>query len=292
MLSIIISSYQKHYFDQLTQNIRETIGEDFQYEIIQMWNPNVMSIMEAYNSGEEKSRFENLLFIHEDVVFHTHNWGERLIKHLNKPGVGIIGISGSSYVPTAPSSWTVSEEYQETNILESTKENPIPRHTQTTKKNMNKVLGVDGVFLAVKKSVFKNYKFNEDLGGFHGYDLDISLRISKKLQNYVINDILIEHFSMGNLNKEWFDTNIKIRQTLGSKFHKKKSKTELSSFLGFLTRYFMYYPVTKKTILQTLKFYPFKYLTIAGHYVILKKYFNYILYYSDINKNNKKHYNE
>jgi hypothetical protein len=84
MLSIIISSYQKHYFDQLVENIRETIGEDFQYEIIQMWNPNVMSITEAYNSGAGKSRYENLLFLHEDIIFYTRNWGKRLLNHLQR----------------------------------------------------------------------------------------------------------------------------------------------------------------------------------------------------------------
>lgn len=287
MLSIIISSYQNHYFKQLVKNIDQTIGTDFQYEIIQVWNPTLMSITEAYNEGAKRSEFDYYLFLHEDLIFHTKDWGEKLILHLNKPDVGIIGVSGSSYVPTAPSSWTVSEEYQQTNILESTKENPVPRHTHTMKNNMNKVYGVDGVFLALKKENYLRYKFNEELKGFHGYDLDISLRVSKTLQNYTVDDILIEHFSMGNLNKIWFDTNIAIREKLGSSFHRKKPETEKNAFLSFLIRYFMYYPINIKNILFTLKFYPFKSLNIKGHSVILKNYFNYIRYSSDINKNNQ-----
>lgn len=285
MISIIVSSYQAHYYDQLVESIRETIGIDT-YEIIQIWNPNLMGITQAYNKGAQKAQYENFLFLHEDVIFHTQNWGQKLMSHLEKPNVGVIGISGSSYVPTAPSSWTVSEEYQQTNILESTKENPVPRHTRTTTKTMNRVYGVDGVFLAIKKQDFIIYRFNEELKGFHGYDLDLSLRVSKTLQNYTVNDILIEHFSMGNLDKTWFDTNIFIREKLGSDFHQKKPDTEAKAFLNFLVRYFQYYPINKKTILFTLKFYPYKSLNIKGHCVILKKYFSYLRYSSDINNKN------
>lgn len=286
MISIIISSYQEHYYNQLVENISKTIGP-CQYEVIQIWNPALMSITEAYNKGASQAKYDNLLFIHEDLIFHTHEWGQNLILHLEKPNVGIIGVSGSFYVPTAPSSWTVSEEYQRTNILESTKENPVARHTKTINNNFNKVFGVDGVFLAMKKNNFTLYKFNEELKGFHGYDLDISLRVSKNLQNYIVGDILIEHFSMGNLDKKWFDANVKIRQNVGSHFNKKNALVERKVFLGFLNRYFQYYPITLKNILFTLQFYPFKFLDIRGHFVILKKYLNYLKYSSNINDNNQ-----
>ncbi|MEY8758570.1 glycosyltransferase [Chryseobacterium tongliaoense] len=286
MISIIVSSYQEHYYNQLIKNIDETIGP-CQYEIIQVWNPALMGITKAYNLGASKAKYEYLLFIHEDIIFHTQKWGEKLISHLKERQVGIIGVSGSSYVPTAPSSWTVSIEYQRTNILESTKEQPVPRHTKTTLGNRNEVYGVDGVFLAIKKTDFIIYKFNEDLKGFHGYDLDLSLRVSKTLQNYVVDDILIEHFSMGNRDKTWFDTNIAIRENLGSKFNKKNSKTETKAFLSFLYNYFKYYPVNKKNIFFTLKFHPFKSLNISENILILKKYFNYIKYSLQLNKKHK-----
>ncbi|MFX5306134.1 glycosyltransferase, partial [Acinetobacter baumannii] len=63
-----------------------------------------MSITEAYNSGAEKSTFENLLFLHEDIIFYTRNWGNKLLHHLQKESTGIVGVAGSSYVPFAPSS--------------------------------------------------------------------------------------------------------------------------------------------------------------------------------------------
>ncbi|HCR78060.1 MAG TPA: hypothetical protein DIW37_16955 [Chryseobacterium sp.] len=284
MLSIIISSYQKYYFDQLTENIRETIGEGFLYEIIQMWNPNVMSITEAYNSGAEKARYENLLFLHEDLIFHTQNWGYKLLEHLQKESTGIVGVAGSSYVPFAPSSWTVTEKYNSVYILQGNKENTEFFHINSTEKNRTEVFAVDGVFMAIRKENYDKFRFDENLKGFHGYDLDFSLRVAQKLQNFVINDILIKHFSGGNPDKKWLDANISIRKKLGSDFkHQIDPDVEKDVFHGFLYNYFKYYPVNRKNILFTLRFYPKK-LNFKDHLEILKKYYQYIRYSGNINK--------
>ncbi|EJL67642.1 glycosyltransferase [Chryseobacterium populi] len=284
MISIIISSYLPHYFSALENNIAETIG-NIPYEIIKIDNPGLMGICEAYNKGAEKARFDCLLFTHEDILFNTGSWGERLIKHLDVPHSGIIGLAGSSYVPVAPSSWTVSEKYNSVNILQGNKKNTDSYLIKTTKENRNPVYAVDGVFLAIKRENFNQYKFDDALKGFHGYDLDLSLRVSKHLQNYVIDDILIQHFSSGNLDKKWLDANITVKQKTGSRFQRKiDRKTEEKVFLSFLYKYFEYYPVDKKNILFTLKFYPYKYLSFAQHLGIAKKYYNYMKYAPDINK--------
>ena len=49
MISIVISSYQPHFFAALEKNIVETIGVT--YEIVQIYNPGTMGICEAYNKG-------------------------------------------------------------------------------------------------------------------------------------------------------------------------------------------------------------------------------------------------
>ena len=289
MLSIVISSYQQHYYEQLVKNISETIGEDFRYEIIQIWNPNTMSITKAYNLGAEKAQFENLLFLHEDLVFHTKDWGEKLIKHFSVPNVGILGLAGSNYVPAAPSSWTVTEQYNFINILQGNKDNQKVVLLNKTQENINPVFAVDGVFLAIKKEVYNQFKFDENITGFHGYDLDFSLRVSQKRQNFIIDDILVEHFSKGNPDKKWFDTNILIKQKLGADFQKQKDRdTEKKIFLSFLHEYFRHYPVTIKNIGFTLQFFPMKSLTFKDYFSIAKKYGSYIKYSSQINKKHKR----
>ena len=159
MLSIIISSYQESLYSALEKNIAQTIG--ISYEIIKIYNPNKMGICEAYNIGASKAKYDFLLFIHEDILFHTKNWGELLINHLNKENTGVIGIAGSNYVPRTPSSWSVSgNKYNFGNV--NTKENIINQSLKPSTKvldfiQINKKLGNNdewfGLYLNKKYSV-------------------------------------------------------------------------------------------------------------------------------------------
>src|SRR6478609_8828248 len=98
MISIVICSVQESYFVSLEINIHETIGE-IDYEIIKIGNVvEKLSIAQAYNQGIEKSKFEFLLFIHEDIIFHTSNWGEILLSIFRANSkIGLIGIAGTKY---------------------------------------------------------------------------------------------------------------------------------------------------------------------------------------------------
>jgi len=282
MISIIISSYLPDYFSALENNISDSIG--LPYEIIKIDNPGLMGICEVYNRGAKKAKYEHLLFMHEDVLFHTHDWGKKLVGHLSTDKTGIIGVAGSSYVPTAPSSWTVSEKYNSVHILQGNKEKKDAFLIRTTRQNRNEVFAIDGVFMAIKRENYRKFRFNEKmLKGFHGYDLDFSLRVSEQFQNYVVDDILIEHFSRGNLDKTWMDTNIAVRKNIQLTFPQQfDSATEKKVFLGFLHNYFAHYPVNRKSIIFVLQFYPKK-LYLKDHFTVLKKIFNYIKFAKSIN---------
>ncbi len=103
MLSIIISSYQDDYLQQFKTNVEATIGNDFVYEIVTVQNNNKYSINEAYNKGARIAKYNNLLFIHEDVVFSTNGWGDKLVALLSKENVGCIGVAGEDYESYFPS---------------------------------------------------------------------------------------------------------------------------------------------------------------------------------------------
>lgn len=273
MISIIISSYDSENFDTIRNNISATCGVN--YELIKVENPNLMGICEAYNKGAAQAQYDNLLFIHEDVIFHTNNWGQLLIHHLSNKNVGVLGIAGSSYVPKVPTGWyLINEEYNYKNYIQNNKQ-----RTNQTIKTMNllyaKVFALDGVFLAVKKSVYEEFLFGEDVKGFHGYDLDFSLRVATKYDNYVLGDIIIEHFSLGNPDKTWFDNNIQIRKKINHRFHENFDETlETTMFHHFLRNYFSYYKCTLKSIFFTLRFLPKK-ISFKNKYDILKGYLYY-----------------
>ncbi|MDH1881988.1 glycosyltransferase [Empedobacter sp. GD03797] len=232
MLSIIVSSYQEEYFIQFSKNIEETIGNDFEYEIIQQWNPGTMGICEAYNRGAEKAQYENLLFIHEDVIFETKNWGNILTDYLKMDHIGCIGLAGANYIPNTPTPWWVIEGYANSHLSHYNKKTN-KRYDYTFSRDKNRLLKtklLDGVFIACRKNVWKKIKFNEDLKGFHGYDINFSIKVTENYQNYITNKISIVHFSHGNLTKEWLQNLIVAYKESNSVNQVTNKDTELFCF--------------------------------------------------------------
>ncbi|KUJ51514.1 glycosyltransferase [Chryseobacterium sp. JAH] len=276
MISIIISSYQPQFYLQLKNNIAASCG--IPYEIIKIDNPGIMSITKAYNIGAEQSQYDNLLFLHEDVLFHTQNWGEKLIAHLSKNKTGVIGVAGSNYVPSAPCSWTVVSKINRNfiKLYQSNKDGSSQKLHSNINEPVN-VFALDGVFMAISKAHYINVRFNEEVFGFHGYDQDFSLRSAMKYKNYVIDDILIEHFSSGDANKDWFFSNIQVRKNINYSFQDKNiSQVEREAYIDFINHFFNYHKPTIGNAINALYFYPFFKLTIKDHYRIFSLLFYYL----------------
>ena len=74
MLSIVICSVLPERLLQISQNIHDTIGVE--YEIIAIDNKEKKwPIARAYNEGACQARYPFLFFVHEDVKFHSQDWG-------------------------------------------------------------------------------------------------------------------------------------------------------------------------------------------------------------------------
>ena len=100
-ISIIICSRTKKLTPVFLENIEKTVGVD--YELIVIDNSeNKYSIFEAYNLGIKKSKGEVLCFMHDDVLFHTNNWGNILQTIFNKNElIGLIGILNPDFKRTS-----------------------------------------------------------------------------------------------------------------------------------------------------------------------------------------------
>lgn len=272
MISIIISSYRPNYFSDVEKNIAATCGVT--YELIKINNPGIMGTSEAYNKGALEARYDILLFIHEDIKFMTPNWGRLLINHHLLEKAGVIGLAGGKYVPSAPGGWFTDNEHAFINIIQGEKDGP-KKKIQTFSK-AQKAFALDGVFLSIKKQIFAQYKFDEHLKGHHGYDTEITLRIAKRYFNYVISDILIEHYSAGKPDLEWNKANIYIRKKLGSNFHKESNdELELTLFVNYLHQYFSQNRINLISILETFQFFPIR-TSFRTKKIILNKYYNFV----------------
>lgn len=208
MISIIISTYRKNYLAQVASNIKKTIG-NVAYEIIEIENPDVMGIATAYNHGASRAKYNYLIFLHEDVSFSSKNWGKKVVEILKEQEAGILGLAGNEKKFSLPTGCeTGINLYRHVFVVHSTEE----KLKKKAPKDAIPVRTLDGVFLAMTAERWKEFKFNEDIPGFHFYDLDISLRVSNKYQNYVIPTISLKHFSLGNFGDRWITKCIKFHK--------------------------------------------------------------------------------
>lgn len=213
MISIIVCSRSNDVFKVFEENLRNTIG--LPCEIIRIDNSlNEHTIFTAYNLGASRSTMSYLCFVHEDVHFHTKNWGNKIIEHLEKPNTGIIGIAGSPTAGRIPAPWTWNQKY--VNIIQSDRKNNQQRAKQVKIPSDNQSAALpcvllDGVFLCVKKELMSKISFDENFTGFHGYDMDISLQSHLlSYSNFVVYDILLEHFSRGRRDKTYYQNLLKL----------------------------------------------------------------------------------
>ena len=209
MVSIIICSRNHDVSYDLKQNISETIGSD--YEIIVIDNSlNKYSIFSAYNEGLKFAKGDVLCFMHEDICFHSNNWGTMISEYFVKyPEAGLVGAAGTHYLPHMPAAWWDTEmqsgQLIQGFILNGKYETKIDSWNEF-KRMPTKVVTVDGFWMCFQKRVF-DYIYWDDyyFKGFHCYDTDISLQVlDAGYEVHVFWDILIEHKSVGMSNVDFY----------------------------------------------------------------------------------------
>lgn len=209
MISIIICSRSCQLASDLSTNIKETIGCGYELHIVDNAIRNA-SIFEVYNEGLTKAKGEYVVFVHEDVLFLTNNWGKILIQHFeSNKRLGLVGVAGAHYISRLPMAWWFSLLHYE-NIVQTTPENAGTIRYECCQPNENNefpVCALDGVFMCAPTRVLKNIKFDSNtFNGFHMYDYDLSLQVLQKGYSVAcIPDILIEHSSYGNKDKGWYE---------------------------------------------------------------------------------------
>ncbi len=228
MISIVICHRSDVFLQKIKDSIQKTIGTP--YELIVIDNTvNQYSIFEAYNEGVKKSQFSIICFTHEDILFHTGNWGEKVLAHFNDQSIGMIGVIGGNVFPKSPAPWwsnqllndhlindiqhwsrKIYQSYQQ-KISEDSNETITRQYNNPTNQNIVDAVVLDGLWFCIRKELFATQKIkfdSETFKGFHSYDSDISLQVKQHMRVCVVFDILIEHFQQGTFNKTWFENTL------------------------------------------------------------------------------------
>ena len=144
-------------------------------------NQENLGVSKALNIGADAAGYEALCFMHNDVFVIRENWTAEISGFLSKTAnAGVVGLYGAK---------TLRKDgtFRGKTIVHAEKNGPAMN------RPFEKVAVVDGLLLAMKKTVFQK------CGGFcdgyrvHYYDKDMSLRAYKNgFINYVLN-IPFEH---------------------------------------------------------------------------------------------------
>jgi glycosyltransferase involved in cell wall biosynthesis len=209
MISVVYSTRKDK--PEFKEHIEKTSGIRG-IEIIQMENDGVMSLTEAYNKGLKESKYDIVVFCHDDIIFDTKNWGKRLTKLFQKnPEYGILGIAGTTDLIDGRW-WTIKESM---NGVVSHKHEGKKWTNYYSKDQGNKVTDMvvlDGLFFAVDKTKIK-HDFDEEFHGFHFYD--ISFCFPNYLDGVKIGlttQIRVTHLSIGQTNQQWEGHKIRFEE--------------------------------------------------------------------------------
>ena len=213
MISIIICSKDARISPELAENVRATIGAD--YEMVYIDNSQRQyNIFEAYNLGVQRAKGDFLCFMHEDVRFSRKDWGLVIEQALSREDVGALGIAGSHFI-SDELDWRFFS-FQHVYLQQSTTSiEPQPVYyisydgdESSLNGELLQVAAIDGVWMCMRKELFKDIRFDDQhFHDFHLYDTDICMQINQLGKGVFITDqVFLEHQSEGNFSEGYRDS--------------------------------------------------------------------------------------
>jgi hypothetical protein len=193
------------------EQVKKTVGPK-NVEIIEVINNGEKSLAKVYNEILNQAKNNIVVLCHDDIIFEDKGWGNKLIKHFDKTNFGILGIAGTTSMPSSGMWW--EERNKMLGIVNHKHEGKQweSKYSTSLGNEAEKVVIVDGVFMAIHKNRIKS-DFIEDFDGFHFYD--ISFCFENYMQGVdigVIYNIRITHLSIGQTNEKWEENKIKFAE--------------------------------------------------------------------------------
>ncbi len=209
MLSIIICSRFHILPLNFLENIEKTIG--IQFELIHIDNSkNEYTIFEAYKKGQKLANYPFYCFMHDDLIFHTKNWGKKVVDYFkSNENWGIIACAGCKVLRKTHNMWSIPE-FNAFNIIQTDNKHKKEQKIWQNISLPEKVISVDGMWICARKEVFNKIEFDtfNYTPAFHFYDLDFSMQVYQAGYDVmIVPDILIEHLSLGCFEKDWLTNN-------------------------------------------------------------------------------------
>ncbi len=196
---------------EFEEHVKKTIGLK-DYELLFYINPGTHSLTELYNKGLNESKNKYVLFCHNDIKYLKSGWGKRYVEQLENQNYGIIGHAGTTKLTESGRWWDdthlmVGQVWHQHNDEQSGKTMKWEsKYTGNFGENIIQTVNLDGLAFCVNKDKIKE-KFDENIGGFHFYDLDFTLanHLAGVKVGVIFNNPIL-HKSIGMTNEQWEST--------------------------------------------------------------------------------------
>jgi hypothetical protein len=172
-------------------------------EVIEKINNGEKSLSEVYNEIISESKTDIVVLCHDDIYFDTSSWYYKLKSHFENSDYGILGVAGTTEMPTSGQWWEVRRKMIGIVNHESGGKKWTSKYSEDLGKSIRETVIVDGVFIALSKSRIK-HNFDEEFKGFHFYDIGFCFKNQiEGVKVGVISNIRITHKSIGQTNQQW-----------------------------------------------------------------------------------------
>ena len=172
-------------------------------EVIEKINNGEKSLAQVYNEILEESNTDIVILCHDDIYFEATGWYNKVLKHFEKSDFGIIGMAGSTSMPSSGQWWENRKKMVGIVNHEHEGKKWESKYSESFHNNIFETVIVDGLFMGIHKKRIKS-NFIEDFKGFHFYDIPFCFE--NHLQGVkvgVITNVRVTHKSIGQTNEQW-----------------------------------------------------------------------------------------
>jgi glycosyltransferase involved in cell wall biosynthesis len=196
---------------EFTEYLKKSSGVK-KLEVIEKVNNGSKSLAQVYNEVLLEAKTDIVVFCHDDIYFETTSWYNKLLKHFERSEFGIIGMAGTTQMPSSGMWWEDRRKMVGIVNHESGGKKWESKYAESLGNSIMETVVVDGLFIAVDKRKIKK-NFNEDFKGFHFYDIPFCFENHiEGVKVGVITNIRITHKSIGQTNEQW-EENRKLFET-------------------------------------------------------------------------------
>ena len=171
-----------------------------QYEIVRI--ADAKSLAEGYTRGMTRATGEVVVFTHDDVEILAPDFGDRLLHRLG--ACDMLGVAGATRA-TGPAWPFAGWPYLHGSVIYPDGEGYRVTAYSRTVPIAHDIRVMDGVFLAMPREIALKIGWDaEACDGFHGYDVDFTLRAAQAgLRLAVASDLGVAHRSYGSFDERW-----------------------------------------------------------------------------------------